>query len=64
VLSVANEGLYLASESSFARVLRAHGQADHRGRAKAPKAGRPPTTHIAAAPRQVWCWDMTACLPP
>jgi len=19
----------------------------------------PPTTHIATAPRQVWCWDMT-----
>jgi putative transposase len=51
--------LSVASESSFARVLRAHGQAEHRGRAKAPKAGRPPTTHIAAAPREVWCWDMT-----
>jgi transposase InsO family protein len=24
--------------------------------------GRFPTTHIATAPRQVWCWDMT-CLP-
>ena len=22
-------------------------------------AVRPPTTYIAAAPRQVWCWDMT-----
>jgi len=56
---LADEGVYVASESSFARVLRAHGQAEHRGRAKAPKAGRPPTTHIATAPRQVWCWDMT-----
>jgi len=56
---LADEGVYLASESSFARVLRAHGQSRHRGRAKAPKAGRPPTTHIATAPRQVWCWDMT-----
>jgi hypothetical protein len=26
---------------------------------KAPKASRPPTTHIATAARQVWCWDMT-----
>jgi len=51
--------LSVASESSFARVLRAQGQTEHRGRAKAPKAGRPPTTHIATAPRQVWCWDMT-----
>jgi putative transposase len=56
---LADEGVYLASESSFARVLRAHGQSRHRGRAKAPHAGRPPTTHIATAPRQVWCWDMT-----
>jgi putative transposase len=56
---LADEGVYLASESSFTRVLRAHGQSHHRGRAKAPKAVRPPTTHIATAPRQVWCWDMT-----
>ena len=56
---LADEGVYLASESSFSRVLRAHGQTTHRGRAKAPKAVRPPTTHIATAPRQVWCWDMT-----
>jgi putative transposase len=53
------EGVYLASESSFTRVLREHGQSRHRGRAKAPKAVRPPTTHIATAPRQVWCWDVT-----
>jgi putative transposase len=54
-----DEGVYVASESSFARVLRAHGQAEHRGRAKAPRAARPPTTHIATAPRHVWCWDTT-----
>lgn len=56
---LADEGVYLASESSFTRVLRQHGQNAHRGRAKAPKAVRPPTTHIASAPRAVWCWDMT-----
>jgi putative transposase len=56
---LADEGVYLASESSFSRVLRAHGQNAHRGRAKAPQASRPPTTHIATAPGQVWCWDMT-----
>jgi putative transposase len=41
------------------RVLKAHGQNARRGRAKAPRASRPPTTHIATAPGQVWCWDMT-----
>jgi transposase InsO family protein len=40
-------------------MLREHGQTAHRGRAKAPKAVRPPTTHIATEARQVWCWDMT-----
>ena len=59
VPALADEGIYLASESTFARVLRAHGQNAHRGRAKAPRPTRPPTTHIANAPRQVWCWDMT-----
>lgn len=56
---LADEGVYLASESTFSRVLKAHGQMMHRGRAKAPKTVRPPTTHIATGPRQVWCWDMT-----
>jgi transposase InsO family protein len=56
---LADEGTYIASESTFCRVLREHGQNAHRGRAKAPRRSRPPTTHVASAPRQVWCWDMT-----
>ena len=56
---LADEGVYIASESSFSRVLRAHGQTRHRGRAKAPQRVRPPSTHVATAPRQVFCWDMT-----
>jgi putative transposase len=56
---LADEGIYVASESSFRRVLRAHGQTRHRGRAKAPRQSRPPTTHVACAPRELWCWDMT-----
>ena len=59
VPTLADEGVYIASESSFSRVLRAHGQTRHRGRAKAPRRVRPPTTHIATGPRQVWTWDMT-----
>lgn len=56
---LADEGVYVASESTFSRVLRAAGQAAHRGRARTPRKTRPPTTHVATAPRQVWCWDMT-----
>lgn len=59
VPALADEGVYLASESSFQRVMRAHGQSRHRGRAKAPRPQRTPTTHVASAPRQLWCWDMT-----
>lgn len=54
------EGNYLGSESSMARVLREHRRHARRGRAKAPKASRPPTTHIATFPGQVWFWDMSA----
>lgn len=56
---LADEGIYVASESSFSRVLRAHGQVRHRGRSKTPQRKRPPSTHIAMAPRQLWCWDLT-----
>jgi transposase InsO family protein len=59
VLALADEGVYLASESSFHRVLRAHGQNRHRGRAKAARKSRPPTTHVACTPNEVWAWDMT-----
>jgi len=56
---LADEGTYIASESSFSRVLRAHGQSRHRGRAKAPERKRAPSTHVATAPGQLWCWDLT-----
>jgi len=55
----ADEGVYIGSESSFHRVLRAHGQMNRRGRAHPPRKSRPPTTHIATQPGEVWCWDMT-----
>ena len=59
VPALADEGVYLASESSFHRVLRAHGQIRRRGRARSPRTPRLPTTHIARQPGDVWCWDIT-----
>jgi putative transposase len=56
---LADEGIYIASESSFSRVLRSQGQVRHRGRSKIPQKRRPPSTHVATAPRQLWCWDLT-----
>lgn len=56
-----DKGIYIASESSFYRVLKAADQLHHRGRALAPKRNAAPTTHRASGPCQVWCWDITYC---
>ena len=54
VPALADEGVYLASESSFHRVLRAHGQMRHRGRASPPRTppGPRPRTSL---PSPVTC---------
>jgi putative transposase len=59
VPALADEGVYVASEASFHRVLRDHDQMQRRGRARPPRSPGPPSTHVATAPRQVWCWDVT-----
>ena len=56
---LADRGIYLASESSFYRVLRAQGQHNRRGRAKAPRQRARPQAFAAQAPNQVWSWDIT-----
>ena len=56
---LADLGVYLASESSFYRILKAADQLHHRGRAKAKPKSRPPTTHRAAAANEVWTWDIS-----
>lgn len=58
VPKLADEGIYLASESTFYRVLKEANQNRRRGRAKAPKR-KILTTHRADGPNQVWCWDIT-----
>jgi transposase InsO family protein len=55
---LADEGLYLGSESTFYRVMREEELLAHRGRAKAPER-REPNAHVAAGPCQVWSWDIT-----
>ena len=62
VPALADEGTFIASESSFHRVLRAAGQMNRRGRARPPRPSRPPSTHVATRPGEVWCWDMTLIL--
>jgi len=58
VPALADNGRYIASESSFYRVLRENNQQHHRGRSQAANRGAA-TTHTATAPNQVWCWDIT-----
>jgi len=56
---LADQGRYVASESTFYRILREEDQQHHRGRAREPAEPRPPATHCADAPNTVWCWDIT-----
>ncbi|SDT04422.1 putative transposase [Pseudomonas asplenii] len=56
---LADQQLYLASESTFYRVLRAAGQQQHRGRSQRPRRHVAPTTYAAKGPNQVWSWDIT-----
>jgi len=55
---LADQGIYLASESTFYRVLKEKNMQHHRGRAKSP-CSKPISTHYATGPNQVWMWDIT-----
>lgn len=58
VPKLADKDLYIASESTFYRVLKENGQLKHRGLSKQP-VKRPITTHKATGPNQVYMWDIT-----
>jgi len=55
---LADQGQYIASESTFYRVLRKADQLAHRGKAKPPSRKRPEPL-LADAPNQLWSWDIT-----
>ena len=60
VPKLADQGIYMGSESTFNRVLKEHEQLHRRGRAKPPVShSRAPVTHTASAPNQVWMIDVT-----
>lgn len=58
VPTLLDEGSYIASVSSYYRVLKAEGQQHRRGRTNA-SGGRRPTSYVATGPNQVWSWDIT-----
>jgi transposase InsO family protein len=55
---LADTGVYVASESSFYRVLHEEDLMAHRSPAR-PKTHSKPRSHVATGPRQVWSWDIT-----
>jgi transposase InsO family protein len=55
---LADEGKYVASESTMHRLLREQKEARRRDSAR-PHIARTPRRHVATAPNQVWCWDIT-----
>ncbi len=58
VPKLADEGIYIASESSFYRILNEEKLMAHRTRAK-PRKNKKPDELIALRPNQIWSWDIT-----
>lgn len=56
---LADKQMYIASESTFYRILRAEGQLHHREPSQAPKSRHRPDELRATGPNQVWSWDIT-----
>ena len=56
---LADRSVYVASESTFYRVLRASDQVQRRGKAALPKDVARPQGYLAEGPNQVWSWDIT-----
>jgi transposase InsO family protein len=56
---LADRGLYLASESTFNRVLKAHHQLRHRGAQRPAHKRSKPRALFAVAPDELFSWDIT-----
>lgn len=59
VPKLADEGRYIASESSFYRVLKAEKQLAHRQKATPNRQVKKPRALMATAPNQLYSWDIT-----
>lgn len=56
---LADKGTYLASESTFYRVLKAEQQLSHRQKSKPRGRVKKPQSLTAIAPNQIYSWDIT-----
>ena len=59
VAKLAEEKTYLASSSSFYRVLRQRKALEHRRESRKPRKGGKPDRIKVTTPNQVWAWDIT-----
>lgn len=59
VPQLADEGLYLASESTMYRLQRRHGLSTKRRTTARTHVTRASTVHQATGPNRVWSWDIT-----
>ena len=58
VPNLADQGIYIGSESSFYRVLKEQKMTTHRQSSR-PATHHRPNEHMADGPCQVWSWDIT-----
>ena len=59
VPKLADEGQYIASESTFYRVLKAENQLQHRQKSKPVRQVKKPRALTATAANQIYSWDIT-----
>ena len=58
VPALADKGRFIASESSFYRVLKERKLLEHRGKSKRPESKRPAPL-VATKPNEIYSWDIT-----
>ena len=56
---LADQGLYVASESTMYRLLRQAGQLAHRRVERVPQKRNKPRALVATEPDKIYCWDIT-----
>lgn len=56
---LADDGIYVASESTFYRLLKAKNMLVHRGQEKPRQPRNKPRALKATGPNQLYCWDIT-----
>lgn len=55
---LADQGQYVASESSFYRILNAENMLAHRSKSQ-PRKHKKPEELLATSPNEIWSWDIT-----